>query len=149
MLLSECVVLDSKISRFIKEKEASDLLSNLGLKRPFSRNPLLSDIKFQRYKINETKKHFFKTAYNVDLHLVFVGHLLKSKRKTQKIQRERRFKIYLSDKTCFLHDTVYRDFQELSRGTADLLQWFIKFLIKMVLVVMLHAQINLLLNMTL
>ena len=46
MLLSECVVLDSKISRFIKEKEASDLLSNLGLKRPFSRNPLLSDIKF-------------------------------------------------------------------------------------------------------
>ena len=46
ILLSECVVLDSKISRFIKEKEASGSLINLGLKRPFSRNPLLSDIKF-------------------------------------------------------------------------------------------------------
>ena len=28
MLLSECVVLDSKISKFIKDKEASGVLSN-------------------------------------------------------------------------------------------------------------------------
>ena len=45
MLLWQCAVFDSKKSRHIKEKEASGLLSNLGLKTPLSKNPLLSVIK--------------------------------------------------------------------------------------------------------
>ena len=34
MLLSKCAVYDSKKSRFIKEQEASGLLSSLGIKTP-------------------------------------------------------------------------------------------------------------------
>ena len=41
MLLSECVVCDSKKSKFIKEQEASGLLSSLGIKAPLRKIPLL------------------------------------------------------------------------------------------------------------
>ena len=45
MLLSKCVVCDSKKSKFIKEQEASGLLSSLGIKVPlnnfFFSNPVL------------------------------------------------------------------------------------------------------------
>ena len=34
MLLSKCAVCDSKKSKFIKEQEASGLLSSLGIKTP-------------------------------------------------------------------------------------------------------------------
>ena len=44
---------DSKKLRLIKKKEASELLSNLGLKQPLSKIPLLGDILFYRYKMNE------------------------------------------------------------------------------------------------
>ena len=44
---------DSKKLRLIKKKEASELLSNLGLKQPLSEIPLLGDILFYRYKLNE------------------------------------------------------------------------------------------------
>ena len=35
MLLSKCAVCDSKKSKFIKQQEASGLLSSLGIKTPF------------------------------------------------------------------------------------------------------------------
>ena len=41
MLLSKCAVCDSKKSKFIKEQEASRLLSSLGIKTPLSRIPLV------------------------------------------------------------------------------------------------------------
>ena len=37
MLLSNCAVSNSKKSRFVKEQEASRLLSSLGIKAPLSR----------------------------------------------------------------------------------------------------------------
>ena len=37
MLLSKCAVSDSKKSKFIKQQEASRLLSSLGIKNPFSK----------------------------------------------------------------------------------------------------------------
>ena len=40
MLLSKCEVCDRKISRFIKEQEASVLLSSLEIKTPLSKIPL-------------------------------------------------------------------------------------------------------------
>ena len=43
MILSKCAVCDSKNSRLIKEQEASELLSNLGLKTPLIKVPLLGD----------------------------------------------------------------------------------------------------------
>ena len=46
MLLSNCSVSNSKKSRFVKEQEASILLSSLGIKAPFSRIPLVGPILF-------------------------------------------------------------------------------------------------------
>ena len=37
MLLSKCAVCDSKNSKFIKQQEASGLLSSLGIKTPLSK----------------------------------------------------------------------------------------------------------------
>ena len=41
MLLSKCVVCNSKKSKFIKEQEASELLGSLGIKSPLSKIPLV------------------------------------------------------------------------------------------------------------
>ena len=46
MLLSKCAVCDSKKSKFIKEQEASGLLSSLGIKTPLSKIPLLGLLLF-------------------------------------------------------------------------------------------------------
>ena len=46
MLLSKCAVCDSKNSKFIKQKEASELLSNLGVKPPFSKIRLVGPLLF-------------------------------------------------------------------------------------------------------
>ena len=46
MLLSECVVCDSKKSKFIKEQEANRLLSSLGIKTPLSKIPLVGPLLF-------------------------------------------------------------------------------------------------------
>ena len=44
MTLSKCAICESKKSRFIKDQEAKGLLSNLGVKTPSSKVPMLSDI---------------------------------------------------------------------------------------------------------
>ena len=46
MILSKCTICGSKKSRFIKKSEASEILSNLGLKTPLSKVPLLGGILF-------------------------------------------------------------------------------------------------------
>ena len=46
MLISKCVVCDSKKSKFIKEQEASGLLSSLGIKTPLSKIPLVGPLLF-------------------------------------------------------------------------------------------------------
>ena len=46
MILSKCVICGSKKSKFIKEQEASVILSNLGLKTPLFKIPLKGDIFF-------------------------------------------------------------------------------------------------------
>ena len=47
MILSKCAICGSKKSRFIKNQEAKELLSNLGLKTPLSKVPILGDILFE------------------------------------------------------------------------------------------------------
>ena len=47
MLLSKCVLCESKKTRFFK-KQASGLLSNLGIRTPLSKIPLSRDILSQR-----------------------------------------------------------------------------------------------------
>ena len=46
MLLSKCAVSDSKKLIFIKEQEASGLLSSLGIKTPLNKIPLLGPLLF-------------------------------------------------------------------------------------------------------
>ena len=46
MILSKCARYGSKNSRFIKNQEAKGILSNLGLRTPISKAPLLGDILF-------------------------------------------------------------------------------------------------------
>ena len=45
-MLSKCTICGSKKSRFIKDQEAKGLLSNLGVRTPLSKVPLLGDILF-------------------------------------------------------------------------------------------------------
>ena len=42
MMLSKCAICNNKESRFIKEQEARGLLSNLGIRTPLSKIPLLN-----------------------------------------------------------------------------------------------------------
>ena len=44
MILSKCVTCGGKKSRFIKKQEAKGLLSNLGLRTPLSKVPILGGI---------------------------------------------------------------------------------------------------------
>ena len=46
MILSKCVVCGSKKSKFIKEQHVKILLSNLGIRIPLNKIPLLGDILF-------------------------------------------------------------------------------------------------------
>ena len=46
MMLSNCVVCNSKKSKFIKEQEASGLLSSLGIKIPLNKISLLGHLLF-------------------------------------------------------------------------------------------------------
>ena len=44
IILSKCAICGSKRSRFIKNQEAKGLLSNLSIRTPLSKVPILSDI---------------------------------------------------------------------------------------------------------
>ena len=46
MILSNCEKCGNKKSRFVKEQEAKRLLSNLGIRTPLSKVPILGDILF-------------------------------------------------------------------------------------------------------
>ena len=46
IILSTCDIWGSKKSKFIKQQEAKGLLSNLGLRTPLNKIPVLGDILF-------------------------------------------------------------------------------------------------------
>ena len=46
IILSKCAICGSKKSKFIKRQEAKGLLSNLGLRTPLNKIPVLGDILF-------------------------------------------------------------------------------------------------------
>ena len=47
MILSKCVICNSKITKFINKQQAKGLLSNLGIKTPLGKIPILGDIYFE------------------------------------------------------------------------------------------------------
>ena len=46
MVLSKCAICDGKKSRFIKNQEAKGLLSNVDIRTPLSKVPILGNILF-------------------------------------------------------------------------------------------------------
>ena len=46
IILSTCAICGSKKSKFIKQQEAKGFLSNLGLRTPLNKIPVLGDILF-------------------------------------------------------------------------------------------------------
>ena len=46
MVIPKCAIRGRKKSRFIKNQEAKGLLSNLGIKTPLTKVPILGDILF-------------------------------------------------------------------------------------------------------
>ena len=46
VLLSKCVEFNSKKSKFLKEQEAKELLSSIGIRTPLSQIPLLGQLLF-------------------------------------------------------------------------------------------------------
>ena len=46
MVLSKCAICGSKKSRFIKNQEARGLLSNLGVRTPLGKVPILGEVSF-------------------------------------------------------------------------------------------------------
>ena len=49
MILSKCAIYSNKKSRFIKTQEAKGLLSNLGIRTPLSKVPVLGNILFWKH----------------------------------------------------------------------------------------------------
>ena len=58
VMQSKCSVCGTKKSRFLKEQEAKSLLSNLGIKRPLSKVPLLNVLFWMCIKMNEIINNF-------------------------------------------------------------------------------------------
>ena len=46
MILSKCAICSSKKLKFIKNQKAKGLLSNLGIRTPLSKIPILGDVLF-------------------------------------------------------------------------------------------------------
>ena len=52
MVLSKYAICDCKKSRFIKKQEAKGLLSNLSVRAPLSKAPILNDMWFENRRLN-------------------------------------------------------------------------------------------------
>ena len=98
MLLSNCVICGGKKSRFIKNQEAKGLLSNLGIRTPLIKVPILGDILFWAHiKMKEIvnkfllagdkfvpKKHLKQPGFTV----VLVDHLLKINKEFKNLEKQ-------------------------------------------------------------
>ena len=58
MILSKWAIYSSNKSRFIKNQEAKGTLTNLGLRTPLSKVPILGDILFWEYKMIQIVNKF-------------------------------------------------------------------------------------------
>ena len=140
MMLSKCAVCGNKKSKFIKEQQAKGLLSNLGVKTPLNKIPLLGDILFYLsaallnttplYKMNDIINNFLLAGDNFmsEMHLrqpqftySACGQFPKHKQRIQKFQKTGDTKyIYKNelDKACFAHDTAYFYSKNLTKRTV-------------------------------
>ena len=132
VILSKCAICGSKQSRFIKNKEAKGLLSNLGVRTPLSEVPILGDILSKIYKkMNKVVNKILLAGdkFKPEMHLKqpgftysACGPFTKNKERNQKFKETGDVNyIYKNelDKACFQHDTAYGDFKDSARRTAS------------------------------
>ena len=128
MVLSKCAICDSKKSRFIKNPKAKGLLSNLGVRTPFSKLPILGYFvlicMLNRIKMNEIVNKFLSAGdkFMPEMHLKQLGFtysacgsFTKNKERIQKFKETGDTSyIYKNelDKACFQHDMAYGGFKE-------------------------------------
>ena len=122
-IISKCAICVSKKSRFIKNQEAKGLLSNLGIKTLLSKVPILGDILFWRYKMNEIVNWWLAgDKFMPEMHLKqprftcsACGPFTKNKETwdTNYIYKNE------FDKPFFQHGMAYGDFKDLARRTAS------------------------------
>ena len=117
MVLSKCAICNSKKSRLIKNQEAKGLLSNLGIRTPLSKVPILGYILFWIHiKVDEIVNKFLLAGdkFIPEMHLKqpgftysACGPFTKNKERIQKF-KETGDTSYISknelDKSCFQHD---------------------------------------------
>ena len=128
MILLKCAICNSKRSKFINKEEAKGLLSNLGIKAPLNKVPILGDILFWLNIImNETVNKFLLAGdkFMPAMHLKQPGFTYSACEPfTKNKERIQRFKetgdtsyIYKNElgKTCFQHDMVYGDFKDVTK----------------------------------
>ena len=126
----------SKKPRFIKNQETKRLLSNLVVRTPLSKVPILGEILFWKYaklyiKMNEIVNKFLLACDKSmpEMHLKQAGFtysdsgpFIKNKERIQKfketVDTSHIYKNEL-DKVCFQHDMAYGDFKDLATGTAS------------------------------
>ena len=127
-ILSKCKIWNSTKSKFINKQQANGLLSNLGIKTPLNKIPLLDDILFWlRIKMNETIIKFLLAGdkFMPEMHLKqpeftysACGSFTKNKERIQKFNETGNADhIYKNefDKACFQHDMAYGDFTDLAK----------------------------------
>ena len=111
-----------KKSRFMKEQEVKGLFTNLGLKTPLNKIPLLGDILFQ-YKMNKIINKFLLVGDNFmpEMQLKQPGFTKSACGPLTKnsLQTENTDYIYKNDldKACFQHDMAYRKYKDLNKRT--------------------------------
>ena len=130
MILSKCAICGSK---FIKKQEAKGLLSNLGIRTPLSKIPILGDVLSAiplNYKMNDVINKFLLAGDKFMLEMYLKqpgftysasGPFTKNKKRIQKFKEtgDSRY-IYRNelDKACFQHDMAFGDFKDLARRAA-------------------------------
>ena len=129
MILSTCAICGSKKSKFIKQQEAK-VLSNLGLKTPLDKIPVLSKyFVLIKYKMNNLINKFLLAGdkFVPEIHLrqpqftySACGPFTRHEERIQKFKETRDtnyvFKNEL-DKACFVHDAAYSDSKDLTKRT--------------------------------
>ena len=130
--MKKCAVCTSTKSRFIKELEASEPLTQFGIKTPLSKIPLLCDILLWEYKREIHKLTNFcwqnrssrgKYIWNsLDPCIVLSGHLQKNKERIQKLKQIEDSRYIFQNKleeAFFQPDMAYGAYKDLPRRIAS------------------------------
>ena len=121
MISSKCAVCDSKKSRFMKEQEASGLLSSLGIRAPLSHIPLLGTI-FLFYQ--QSLWQFYSVGWHCEMNEIINIFLLEGDKSMPEMHLKQPGNTYSAcgpfiktrndlDKACFRHDIAYGSYKDL------------------------------------